>query len=65
VDNDWGNIPKYNSRELPIFEGFYLPNYFTLFYASSDTGSEYLPNVLIKMCDKYASEELKKIRKTM
>ena len=62
VDSDLGNIPLFNSRELPIFEGFYLPDHFTLLYASADTGSEYLPNALIRLCDKYASEKLKEIK---
>ena len=51
VDSDLGNLHKYNSREIPIHGDFYLPTNFSLIYASSDSGSEYLPNKLIRECD--------------
>jgi len=59
VDSDYGNIQKYNSRELPIANQFYVPENFTLIYASTDSGIENLPNQMISECDKLAKKYLK------
>ncbi len=59
VDCDLGNLNKYNSKELPIFDKFYLPDNFKLIYASADSGNEYLPNKLIKLADSEATKILK------
>jgi len=58
VDSDYDNIQKYNSRELPIDSSFCLPPNFELIYASTDSGMENLPNVLISECDKLAKNYL-------
>jgi hypothetical protein len=60
VDSDYGNIVKYNNRELPLIDNLYLPPNFDLIYASTDSGMEYLPNQLIAECDKLAKIEYKK-----
>lgn len=59
VDCDLGNIEKYNSKEIPIYGDFYLPNNFQLIYASADSGNENLPNKLIKCADSLATEIIK------
>lgn len=61
VDSDYGNLAKYNSRELPIINNVYLPKNMTLIYASADSGAENLPNKLIYMCDKVAKETLEEL----
>jgi hypothetical protein len=62
VDSDLGNIPTYNTREKPIFENFYLPPNVELIYGSADVGREYLPNKLVKECDRKAKEMLNNIK---
>jgi len=62
VDAHLGDIQAYNSRNKPIIEDFYLPHKIELIYASSDVGKEYLPNRLISMSDKTATELLKYIK---
>ena len=63
TDHDFGNHNKYNNKELPLIRGFYLPNNFTLIYASSDTGKEFLLNKLIIKCEKDAKRILSKFEK--
>lgn len=55
TDHDLGNLRKYNEREIPIFDNVYLPENFTLIYASSDVGNENILNKLIRACDKEAA----------
>ena len=52
TDHDLDNINDYNSGKKAIFPGFYLPNNFNLLYASADTGSEFITNKLISICEK-------------
>ncbi len=52
TDSDLGNHESFNSRKLPIFDHYYLPKGIQLVYASSDVGSEFLQNKLIRVCDK-------------
>ncbi len=55
VDADWGNLSRFNSRQKPIFEDFYLPLGFTLVYAYARSDRQkHLPNILISLCDKEA-----------
>jgi len=58
TDTELGLHSAINSRSAPIYKGQFLPEGFSLIYASSDTGNE-LPNSLIKACDKAATEHLK------
>ncbi len=61
TDHDLNRHSKYNAKELPIHKDFYLPDNFTLIYASSDTGKENMLNMLIAECDKHASNILKEL----
>jgi hypothetical protein len=56
VDSDYGNISKYNKRELPLINGYYLPPSFELIYASTDSGRENFVNQLISECDRQATQ---------
>lgn len=56
VDSELGKHQSINSRQIPYYQDFYLPENVDLIYASSDTGTD-APNGLIKACDK-ASREL-------
>ncbi len=58
VDSDLGNIPKYNSGELPIFSFIHLPKNMQLIYASSDSGKEFIGNRLLSLADKEAKKIL-------
>lgn len=63
TDHDLQNIHKYNNRELPIYNDWFLPENFTLIYASADVGKEYLPNKLISFCDKEANKFFMEVKK--
>ena len=63
VDSDLNNIEKFNSRALPIHEDYFLPKNISLIYASVDTGSDYVLNKLIIICDREASLQLDSIEK--
>jgi len=54
TDTELGNIPKYNTREIPLYGSFYLPDNITIAYASADTGNDII-NDVIKKADKIAS----------
>lgn len=55
VDHDIENISKYNRKDIPIIDDFFLPKGVRLIYASSDRkGSIY--NALIKNCDERSNE---------
>jgi len=58
VDSDLDNIPKYNNRELPIINDYFLPKNINLIYASSDAGKEFITNKLISLCDREANKLL-------
>ncbi len=61
VDSDLGNIDKFQQREKPIIDHFFIPDNISLIYASADSGSEFWVNKAIKCSDKWA----KKIEKEM
>lgn len=61
TDHDLSRHSKYNAKELPIWKDFYLPDNFTLIYASSDLGKENILNMLLKECDKDATNILKEL----
>jgi len=63
VDSDLGNIPRYNSREAPIYGNFYLPENIQLIYASTDSGKENIANQMIARCDKEATYLLNQVIK--
>ncbi|OGI25540.1 MAG: hypothetical protein A2287_00280 [Candidatus Melainabacteria bacterium RIFOXYA12_FULL_32_12] len=64
TDHDLANIPKYNSRELPLIEGkedTFLPKGFELVYATDKPANESIPNNLIHHLDKLAKKHLKSL----
>ena len=61
VDSDLDNLDSYNNRVLPISDGFYLPQNFTLIYASSDNATESVANRLLKVAHATASRVLRQI----
>lgn len=64
IDSNLGHIDEYNSRILALADKFFLPENFTLIYASADRSDGWM-NKLIKQCDKMASEQLKKYIKEL
>lgn len=58
VDAYLNDLPALNARTQPVFANLFLPKNVTLIYASADSGSEYLPNVLIRAADRSASMAL-------
>lgn len=50
TDKDYGNLKKYNDRELPIIDDFFLPKQFSIHYAR-EKNSLGLLNQIIKTCD--------------
>ena len=63
VDSNLDSLDRYNSRDLPIHEEYFLPKNFTLIYASTDSGSDYVLNQLIKLCDREAELQLDSIER--
>jgi len=61
VDAYLEDLPKFNSRSMPLYQGFYLPDEFTLVYASADGGAEFIANQLLKSADKAATLALEYI----
>lgn len=51
VDSDLGNIQKYNNKEIPIYNGFYLPDNFELIFAS-DKVTDNIFNLMIRASHK-------------
>lgn len=62
VDCDLENIEMYNARKLKIRNDKFLPENFTLLYASADI-SDSIFNKMIRFCDKEATRLLDKIEK--
>lgn len=62
VDSEQGNIPKYNSGELLLADGFEIPSNIRLIYAS-DAVSDHLPNKMIRFCHKAADEILDQLER--
>jgi SEC-C motif len=63
TDHDLGNHTSYNSKQIPIFREFYLPDNFKLIYGRGDGPDQNLLNSLVKKCDKESTELLKEIEK--
>lgn len=61
TDSDINNHESISKRETPIYAQHLLPEGFSLFYASADTGQE-LTNKLIRFCDKESSKYLKRLK---
>ncbi len=50
VDSDLGDHQAFNSREMPIFFDYYLPENVTIIYGSDKGGPEHLTTLLIRYC---------------
>jgi len=61
TDCDLANHEAISKRERTIYGEHYLPEGFTLIYASADTGQE-LTNKLIRFCDAQATKYLNKVK---
>ncbi len=55
-DHELGKHVQYNTRKLPLFDAFYLPNGYEIAYASADKKNDSILNKLISECDKCSSE---------
>ena len=60
IDSCLGSILSYNEKKEAIFEDYYLPDGFFIFYAS-DKG-DMLQNTLLKTCDSQAKEALRQYK---
>lgn len=56
TDSDLGNHDEYNKRIKPIYAEEFLPENFTLIYASEEGNG--VANLLIRQCDKNSTETL-------
>ena len=63
TDHDLENHIKYNNKQKPIHNDFYLPDNFQLIYGRGDGSTESLLNYLVKMCDNKSKKLIKKIDK--
>ena len=61
TDHDLNALISYNSKQIPIFRDFYLPNNFIFMYGRGDGPSQNLLNYVVKLCDKKATDILKEI----
>ncbi|HMG51099.1 MAG TPA: hypothetical protein VK597_10890 [Inquilinus sp.] len=58
VDSFMDDLISINNRIISIIDNFYLPRNVSMIYASSDAGKEYIPNKLIALADRVATETL-------
>ena len=63
TDHDLENHSSYNSKRMPIFKEFYLPDNISLIYGRGDGPEHNLLNYVVKQCDKISTELLKEIEK--
>lgn len=64
TDHDLNRHHQYNTRQLPIYEDFYLPANFELVYASGDAKTDSILNMFIAKCDENASDIIRQLEKT-
>jgi len=64
VDSDFDQLVNYNNRSQPIYADFYLPDNFTLIYATAEknTKNDSLLNRMMFECDKSATRMLNQER---
>ena len=60
IDSELGNLEGYNTRTVPVFGTWYLPDNYTFMYATANTSDEWC-NKMIRQCDKAASQRLEDI----
>ncbi|MDP2279664.1 MAG: hypothetical protein Q8K51_15755, partial [Nitrospirota bacterium] len=61
TDHDLDKLTAYNSKQIPIFKDFYLPENFILMYGRGDGPTQNLLNHVVKLCDKKSTDILKEI----
>lgn len=62
TDTEYSQIIAWQNRTKTFFDGHKLPEGIDIFYATSDAGiEEFLPNKLIKTCDKLNDKKLREI----
>ncbi len=62
VDSELGNLEGYNNRTIPLYNEWFLPENYTLIYATADSSDEWC-NKIIKECDKAATQRLDEVLK--
>lgn len=63
VDSELDKISQFNSRKLPIHGDFFLPENWTLIYATSDSGKESIFNKMLSESDKTSSKVINWVSK--
>lgn len=61
TDSELGSLEAFNTQTAPIMGEAYLPEQFTLMYASTDTGWE-VTNKILRMCDSAAASHIDDIK---
>jgi hypothetical protein len=61
VDSDLGNLKAFNEQIKPILNDYFLPNNFTLIYASAENPTESIANKMIAEADSVSRNLLKYI----
>jgi hypothetical protein len=61
TDSELGSLDAFNTRTAPLIGEVYLPNHFTLMYASTDTGWE-VTNKVLRLCDSAATSHINDIK---
>ena len=60
IDSELGKLEGYNNRTVPVYGDLYLPQNYTLMYATADASDEWC-NKIIKHCDKTATQRLQEV----
>jgi hypothetical protein len=61
TDSELGSLEAFNTRTAPLIGEAYLPDQFTLMYASTDTGWEVI-NKVLRLCDSAAASHIDDIK---
>jgi hypothetical protein len=61
TDSELDSHAAMSRREVPLYQNHFLPEGFTLIYASGDTGQE-VANTLIRTCDNASTKYLNQLR---
>lgn len=60
IDSHLGDLPRIETREVPLLDDYFLPTWASLIYAS-DAANDRLPNTLLRESDKAATALLRQI----
>ena len=61
VDSELGLLSRYNNKDMPVIDDWYLPDNYCFIYATADKPDEWC-NQLIRACDSNASKRLDEIK---